>query len=273
MSSEPAKKARSAVRRLVDIGDERYDFALSEYDMGLRQTWHRHDDFVLAMTLSGYVREQVGTNDTLVKPLSVGIKPSGVRHTDHFWDNGVRVLRIALSAEFEDELRREKMIAHDWRWDLNSAAARPFLRLAEQALNAGTDGFDAFDGVCDVLASMSVLRSRKAETRSAPLWLDLARRRLDDSFSEGTRLSELAVSAGSHPVYFARKFREYYGCSVGRYVRQLQFRQASQMISSGRHELAEVAVATGFSDQAHLTRTFACEFGMTPARFRRLLKK
>jgi AraC-like DNA-binding protein len=34
--------------------------------------------------------------------------------------------------------------------------------------------------------------------------------------------------------------------------------------------LADVALATGFADQAHLSRKFKAAFGLSPARYRRL---
>ena len=37
-----------------------------------------------------------------------------------------------------------------------------------------------------------------------------------------------------------------------------------------RRPLADVALATGFADQAHLTRKFKAAFGITPARYRAL---
>jgi transcriptional regulator GlxA family with amidase domain len=42
--------------------------------------------------------------------------------------------------------------------------------------------------------------------------------------------------------------------------------RAQEMIADGT-ALSEVAVATGFADQSHLTRHFSARFGLTPGRW------
>jgi transcriptional regulator GlxA family with amidase domain len=42
------------------------------------------------------------------------------------------------------------------------------------------------------------------------------------------------------------------------------------MLISTREPIADIAVACGFGDQAHLTRRFCRAFGVTPGRYRRI---
>jgi AraC family transcriptional regulator len=44
------------------------------------------------------------------------------------------------------------------------------------------------------------------------------------------------------------------------------------MLSSTDETLPGVALATGFADQSHLSRVFAEQYGVTPARYRRLMR-
>lgn len=261
----------NSVRSLINFSTDDFSFALSDYDLGLRQSWHTHEDLILVMTLRGLVREQVGAHDTLIKPFSVGIKPPGVRHTDHFSEKGVRVLRVSLSALFEAELRQNKVSLTDWEWSSSSLAIRPFLRLAGDLLYEKTDKTGAFDKICEVIAGVQPGSMPKTH-KNAPAWLERSKRELDDTFSDGVRLSTLAREAKVHPVYYARKFRHHFGASVGGYVRQLQFRRAADLLHNSGHSLAEIAYMIGFSDQAHLTRALATEFGITPDKLRRLLR-
>jgi transcriptional regulator GlxA family with amidase domain len=44
------------------------------------------------------------------------------------------------------------------------------------------------------------------------------------------------------------------------------------MLAAGRMAIADVAHATGFADQAHLSRVFKQATGLTPRGFRRLAR-
>ncbi|MBS1793530.1 MAG: helix-turn-helix transcriptional regulator [Acidobacteria bacterium] len=256
-------------RPLGSFSSGRFDVVLSDYHRGLRQSWHRHDDFVLAMILRGYVREQVAARDELIRPLAVGLKSPDVRHTDHFWEKGVRVVRVALDAAFVSELKNESLLAEGWQWFDDLSATRPFLRIAGHLFRGDAGGAELADHLFEVLGALPPLKAAKP-ARHAPLWMRRARERLETSFADGVRLTELAADSGAHPVYFARRFREFFGCSVGRYARRLQLRKTAALLAEPENNLADIAARVGCADQAHLSRLFTAEFGLTPKQFRRL---
>ena len=79
---------------------------------------------------------------------------------------------------------------------------------------------------------------------------------------------EIAAQVGVHPVQLARAFRKRYRCSVGELQRRLRLEHASRQLVTTHRTLAEIALAAGFSDQAHFCRVFKAHTGLTPARFR-----
>jgi AraC family transcriptional regulator len=105
----------------------------------------------------------------------------------------------------------------------------------------------------------------------APRWLDDLPDRLDQALGSPHPLRHLAAAAGVHPVHFAAMFRRRFGCSLGDYARRRRVERARQLLADPDRCLAEVAAATGFSDQSHLTRSFKLATGMTPGRYRTLL--
>jgi transcriptional regulator GlxA family with amidase domain len=54
-----------------------------------------------------------------------------------------------------------------------------------------------------------------------------------------------------------------------KYVIVRRVERAKAMISSTQEPLAEVALACGFADQAHLNRRFGAVVGVSPGRWRR----
>ena len=93
-----------------------------------------------------------------------------------------------------------------------------------------------------------------------------ARDRLDAA--DPPLLTDLARDLGTHPSHLVRTFRREYGLPPHRYVVGRRLDRARRLLLDGL-PIAEVAVATGFHDQPHLTRHFRALLGTTPAAFRR----
>lgn len=84
-------------------------------------------------------------------------------------------------------------------------------------------------------------------------------------------LDDLARTAGLSPYHLSRTFRQVTGMTITAYRIRLRLRDALDHLAAGQTDLAALAVETGFSDQAHLSRLLKRETGTTPARVRRLL--
>jgi AraC-like DNA-binding protein len=52
------------------------------------------------------------------------------------------------------------------------------------------------------------------------------------------------------------------------YIRRYRIRQACELLRNTDQSIMQVAMAVGFSDGAHFTRTFQREIGMTPRAYR-----
>jgi AraC family transcriptional regulator len=101
-----------------------------------------------------------------------------------------------------------------------------------------------------------------------PAWLRRVTDILQDRFAETFSLADLAATVEVCPDHLARVFRRYQGCTVGEYVRRLRVDFARRRLASSDARLVEIALAAGFSDQSHLTKTFKQHTGMTPGEFR-----
>lgn len=81
--------------------------------------------------------------------------------------------------------------------------------------------------------------------------------------------SELARAANLSVSYFCRAFKKSFGESAHLYVMRRRVVLAQGLIAQGGQALAEIALASGFADQAHMTRVFSRFVGMSPSRWRR----
>ena len=101
--------------------------------------------------------------------------------------------------------------------------------------------------------------------------IKVAREFIDQSIDRNINLVQIADAAGLPAYRLYRGFEKSTGMTPHAYQRQARVRLAVKLIRA-RRPLGEVAVATGFSDQAHLTRWFRRMLGMTPGNYRRAMQ-
>ena len=90
---------------------------------------------------------------------------------------------------------------------------------------------------------------------------------LEAHCGEGVSLDQLSEIADLSPTQLIRSFRRRYGLTPHAYLIDCRIRLARHRLRQGE-ELAEVAHATGFADQAHLQRTFKRLVAATPGQYR-----
>ena len=71
------------------------------------------------------------------------------------------------------------------------------------------------------------------------------------------------------PSYLIRAFSQHYHMTPHAYLLNCRIQHARRLLR-GRQPLAEVAHASGFADQAHLTRIFRASQGLPPSQWRRM---
>jgi AraC-like DNA-binding protein len=89
---------------------------------------------------------------------------------------------------------------------------------------------------------------------------------LDARTREGMTLREAADELHANPTHLVRSFTRTYGLPPHRYLTGRRVDVARRLLLDGQPP-AEVAVASGFFDQAHLTRHFRRYLGTSPARY------
>lgn len=91
---------------------------------------------------------------------------------------------------------------------------------------------------------------------------------LDARVADGVTLAEAAQLLGVSPTHLVRSFGAEYGIAPHRYLTGRRLDRARRLLLAG-HRAADVAVAVGFHDQAHLNRHFKRLLGVTPGTFAR----
>jgi len=85
--------------------------------------------------------------------------------------------------------------------------------------------------------------------------------------TQALRLEDICQAAALSPSYLIRTFRQHYGMTPHAYLLNRRIQRSQHWLRQG-HDLAEVALAAGFADQAHFQRTFKRQLAATPGQYR-----
>lgn len=92
---------------------------------------------------------------------------------------------------------------------------------------------------------------------------------LVEHLTDSISLWELASITHQSRSHFSRAFRASVGMPPHQWLLRERVRRAKEHLLEGKLTIADIALAVGFSDQAHLTRTFSRFVGVSPAVWRR----
>ena len=147
------------------------------------------------------------------------------------------------------------------------------LRLMHDALTGDQDDLESESVVSATLSMiLSLVKTPPAKTfrRRSDAKMRLVRDFLGDNPARQTSLSQLAASVDLSPFHVLREFRLQYGMSPHAFRIQLRVGKARDLLLA-KVPISEAALLSGFSDHAHLTRTFHKIVGVPPSRFQKAI--
>lgn len=233
---------------------------------------HRHDTYSIGITLEGVQcsRYRGGTMHSVAGQVFV-LHPDEIHDGRAGTRNGFRYRTIYVDP-----------------WLIGAALDReraplPFVRqgISDNPRIAATI-VQAFDDVArplDALLQNQIVlelaeamaeadKSIKRRPLSAVHWRAVrqARELLDASIQDGVGSEEIEAATGLTRYALARHFRACLGTSPYRYLVMRRLDCARELIRTGS-SLADAALASGFADQAHMTRHFKRAYGMPPGQW------
>jgi AraC family transcriptional regulator len=234
---------------------------------------HSHELAFFALLLESDYREQYGRQHTYFGPFTMSFRPAGIPHQDEVGPRGVKFFEIEVRPSWQ---RRLKECSGTLDLPLNDCEGGELLWLGMKLFRE-TRGSAVTQDLCveSLLAELlgTVARMPRETIRDAPKWLNHTLDKLRAECCERLTLDELGKDAGVHPVHLSRVFRRCIGEGIGEYVHRLRMRAACEHMLSPEMPLAEIALATGFADQSHFTRTFRKVTGMSPGAFRAVMSR
>jgi len=226
---------------------------------------HTHTDahFVL-ITSGGYVSSATGNADSRATFI---YNPPGTEHRDHFWQGTGSFFTVSLSSaqlsQLLDTARPPRVAVHLRK---ERALGLAWALLMECVRWNSSSKLKAESLCLELLAETS--DSPLPPRSSPPPWLLAACELIRDCPENTPRVRDVAKSVGVHPVHLARAFRIFIGCTPGDLLRARRLELAAAALMKSENSLAEISLASGFSDQAQFTKAFHRIYGLTPGAYR-----
>jgi AraC family transcriptional regulator len=218
--------------------------------------------------LRGAYTERYGDRTRSCAPSTLVFHPPAEEHEDLFHQDGGRLFRIEIEPVRLGWIQQHTSLSQhpaDFRGGrLAFLATRLYREFCQEDPAAAL----AMEGLFLEMLAEAARSSTPAPPAHAPRWLGRVKELLHQRFSESLTLRTIAESVSVHPVHLVRTFRRFQQSTIGDYLRRLRVEFAGRQLAATDAPLAAVALASGFADQSHFTKTFKRLTGLTPAQYR-----
>ena len=237
-----------------------------------RLSRHSHEHGYICLIRQGAYSETYGNQTRACQPMTVAFHPPEEVHSESFHADEVRSFNIEIGDGWLSRLENYADVLFTPADFQGGTMAWLALRLYNEFQNMDRFSPLVMEGLTLEMIAEAARRKDSAGERKTARWLERVKEILHERFAENLSIECLAHSVGVHPVYLASEFRKHYGCTVGEYIRRLRVEFASCQLGTSDTPLVDIALAAGFSDQSHFSRTFKSLTGMTPAQYRASLR-
>lgn len=90
-----------------------------------------------------------------------------------------------------------------------------------------------------------------------------------ENMGKSISVDNLADLLGCSKFYFLREFKKLVGQTPYQYLMSKRLEEARLRLGDSKETIAAVAIDLGFNDQAHFSRAFKGQFGITPKQFQK----
>ncbi|MER8408184.1 AraC family transcriptional regulator [Mesorhizobium sp. M0145] len=254
-----------------DLGLFEARFTRHRYDL------HTHPTYVIALITSGCERIRIGRKSVLAPAGTIAVvNPEewhdGERGADEGWAYRTFYPSVPMMTALTRELGRDGAPVFS-RATIEDSSLAAALMAAHQ----GSTSPDTMTAETSLLVALRRLivrhgdssgQAEEIESSGSQRRFSLYRDLVESELGSQLDLKRLAGAAGVTRFQVIRDFNKAIGLTPAAYIRDRRLRRASALIEQG-FGLADAAIAAGFADQSHLSRTFRAMHGMTPGMFRR----
>jgi AraC family transcriptional regulator len=245
-------------------------FELSErvYAPRFKTPKHSHKRPLFCFVMQGDYTETYGVKTRECRSSTLLFHPAGELHAESFHDSGGRSFIIEVDPTWLERLR-DYFAVEESSSSLSGGELEMVVRkLYKEFVMTDDASTLVIEGLMLEMVGEASRRGPNEAPNHQPRWLKQAKELLRERFAERLTLADVAQTVGVHPVHLAQTFHKSYRCTVGEYVRRLRIEYACNQLATSERAVVDIALAAGFCDQSHFTRTFKRCTGVSPSQYR-----
>lgn len=242
----------------------------------VRYAKHAHETFSIGIVtngrctyLNGKTRERIGAGSVVV--MNPGDAHACNPNHDELWSYRMLYVEVPWLTGIQQDLGISRN--EDFRPFSTTATTHPRLyaglhRLYDVLTDEQAESLQKHSAA---LAFMAAAQQALNPAPDLPQYghrgLVRAAEFIRDNYARSLKLDEICCAADLSPSYLIRAFKGKYGLTPHAYLINCRIEFSRSQLRRGR-PIAEVALAAGFSDQAHLQRSFKKLVAATPGQYR-----
>ena len=228
---------------------------------------HSHPQAYFCMILNGTSRQTYGSKSRVRDRFTTTFYPPDELQSESFGSDGGLLFNVELDSRWLDCFREYSVIGEESIDFRGGAVSWLMTKLYDEFRRMDRTSPLVIEGLTLEIIGEAA-RSLRPNRSSSLRWLEQARDILHEQFADNLTIAGIANLVGVHPVHLASSFRKTYHCTIGEYRRRLRIEFSCRELSQSHASLAEIALAAGFANQAHFSRSFKRLTGTTPAKYR-----
>lgn len=231
---------------------------------------HEHGLTLISFAIRGAMREfDSHWQSTDTAPLTAFLTPPDYVHAHSMLSDSI----LSMCVGFENDFLRDAGAENLKERPLavrSGPAISTLMRMQSEVLSNDSASSLILEGMALQLVG-ELSRSSGKKASHAPSWLRSACALLRQRCLDNISIEDVAREVGVSSSYLARMFREHLNQTPGDYLRQKRIEWAMRQVTSSDKKLQQIASEAGFADQAHFTRHFKQQVGLSPSEVRRSL--
>lgn len=231
---------------------------------------HFHQDPYIAIILKGGYREQGDGFDDILKAGDMVFHPKDEPHKNEIGPIGATVLNISIQHQFWVERGIE---------NLHPTSRKIFKDTCIKALanslwlnlnNSQRQSAVGIEGA--VLAILDFFIEKSNTNDTSPNDLNDVSGYLLENYQSTLNADIIAKNFDYTPETLMRKFKQFFGISISERLLEIRLHEAEKLLTETSLNLADIAFDTGFFDQSHLAKNFKKWKGVSPGKYRKIIK-
>jgi AraC family transcriptional regulator len=242
-------------------------FRVTDYPARSTMAPHCHQEPSFIVVLGGSYLERIQGSEAEHSPGHILCRPAFATHSQRFGPDGCRTLVFTPDGILQKHLQDCGVSLERPRYVEAPAISQLTNRAMAEMHNSDMYAPLVLEGVLlELIATFE--RKGQEDAAAPPRWVQAARDFVRGHSDENQSLEAIAAITRRHPAHLTKEFRRHFGMSIGDYRRQVRLRRAEAMLLRKNENLAYIALACGFANQAHFCRSFKAAYGTTPSQFR-----